>query len=106
VSTTLSPWDDLTIPPQARGRGITLNLFDQLSAYTPKRPGAYPRISSDRFGLEAGVDRQNDDTEDTRSRPRWGPFTKVYRENDTSAFKKRKLTRPDRSIDWVVIRPK
>jgi DNA invertase Pin-like site-specific DNA recombinase len=106
VSTTLSPWDDLTIPPQARGRGVTLNLFDQLSAYVPRRPGAYLWISSDRIGLESGVDRQNDDTEDTRGRLGWGPFAKVYQENDTSAFKKRKVVRPDGSIDWVVVRPK
>ncbi|WP_435130742.1 recombinase family protein [Actinacidiphila sp. bgisy144] len=106
TTTPPSPWDDLTIPPHARKRGVTLNLYDQLSAYVPKRPGAYLRISSDRFGLEAGVDRQNDDAEDTRARLGWAPFAKVYRENDTSAFKKRKVIRPDGSIDWVVLRPK
>jgi DNA invertase Pin-like site-specific DNA recombinase len=105
-TTTPSPWDDLTIPPHARKRGITLNLYDQLSAYLPQRPGAYLRISSDRFGLEAGVERQNDDAEDTRARLGWAPFAKTYRENDTSAFKKRKVIRPDGSIDWVVMRPK
>ena len=47
MSTILPPWEDLAIPPQARGRGVTLNLFDQLSAYVPQRPGAYVRISSD-----------------------------------------------------------
>ncbi|MFJ6604913.1 recombinase family protein [Streptomyces lydicus] len=46
-------------------------------------------MSFDHFGLEAGVDRQLEDAEDTRSRLRWGSFAKVYRENDTSAFKKR-----------------
>ncbi|MCL2733684.1 MAG: recombinase family protein [Actinomycetia bacterium] len=106
MSTPISTWDDLLIPPQARRRGVTLNLFDQLSAYRPQRPGAYLRISSDRFGLEAGVDRQQEDTEDTRDHLRWSPFARVYRENDTSAFKKRKVVRPDGSIDWVVIRPK
>ncbi|MFF7701150.1 recombinase family protein [Streptomyces lydicus] len=63
------------------------------------------RISSDRFGLEAGVDRQLEDAEDTRSRLRWGSFAKVYRENDTSAFKKCKVSKPDGSIDWIVLRP-
>ncbi|QIY59499.1 recombinase family protein [Streptomyces sp. RPA4-5] len=62
-------------------------------------------MSSDRFGLEAGVDRQLEDTEDTRARLRWGPLTKIYRENDTSAFKKRKVIKPDGSIDWIVLRP-
>ncbi|WP_431048003.1 hypothetical protein ACQUSR_02315 [Streptomyces sp. P1-3] len=54
-------------PPQARRGRVTLNLYDQLSAYLPRRPGAYLRISSDRFGLEAGVDRQLEDAEDTRA---------------------------------------
>src|SRR4051794_11568179 len=54
----LSLWDDFEIPPQARRVRITLDLYGRLSAYIPKRPGAYLRISSDRFGLEAGVGRQ------------------------------------------------
>ncbi|MCM2430102.1 recombinase family protein [Streptomyces sp. RKAG337] len=102
---TLSLWDDFEIPPQARKGGVTLNLYDQLSAYVPKRPGAYLRISSDRFGLEAGVDRQSEDAADTRKHLRWGPFAKVYKENDTSGFKKRKVVRDDGTIDWIVIRP-
>ncbi|MCZ1012519.1 recombinase family protein [Streptomyces lydicus] len=77
-----------------------------ISRHTPpKRPGAYLRISSDRFRLEAGVDRQLEDAEDTRARLHWGPFAKIYRENDTSAFKKRKVIKPDGSIDWIVLRP-
>lgn len=86
-------------------RRKTLNLHDHLAAYAPKRPGAYLRISSDRFGLETGVDRQLEDAQDTRARLRWGPFAKIYRENDTSAFKKRKVIKPDGSIDWIVLRP-
>ncbi|MFI0156472.1 hypothetical protein [Streptomyces lydicus] len=38
-------------------------------------------------GLEAGVDRQLEDAEDTRTRLRWGPFAKSHRENDTLAPK-------------------
>lgn len=34
-----------------------------------------------------------------------GPFTKVYRENDTSAFKKRKVIKLDGSINWIILRP-
>ncbi len=30
---------------------------------------------------------------------------KVYRESDTSAFKERKVIKPDGSIDWTVLRP-
>lgn len=55
--------------------------------------------------LRAGVDRRLEDAEDTRVRLQWGPFAKDYRENDTSAFKKRKAVRPDGSIDWIVLRP-
>ncbi|GFE19343.1 hypothetical protein Sgleb_73900 [Streptomyces glebosus] len=51
------------------------------------------------------MDRQLEDAEDTRVRLQWGPFAKVYRENDTSAFKKRKAVKPDGSIDWIVLRP-
>ena len=49
--------EDFEVPAHARGGQVTLNLYDHLAAYAPKRPGAYLRISSDRFGLEAGVDR-------------------------------------------------
>ncbi|MDF3291875.1 recombinase family protein [Streptomyces silvisoli] len=100
-----SVWEDFEVPAHARGGQVTLNLYDHLAAYAPKRPGAYLRISSDRFGLEAGVDRQLEDAHDTRKRLAWGSFTKVYKENDTSAFKKKKVIRPDGSIDWVVLRP-
>lgn len=51
------------------------------------------------------MDRQLEDAEDTRVRLHWGRFVKVYRENDTSAFKKRKVVKPDGSIDWIVLRP-
>ncbi|MFI9047337.1 recombinase family protein [Streptomyces sp. NPDC053427] len=98
-------WEDFEVPAHARSGQVTVNLHDRLAAYAPKRPGAYLRISSDRFGLEAGVDRQLEDAEDTRARLRWGSFAKVYRENDTSAFKKRKVIKPDGSIDWIVLRP-
>ena len=81
-------WDDFVVPDDARRGRVTLNLHDHLAAYVPRRPAAYLRISSDRFGLEAGVDRQQEDVDDTRKRLRWPEFTRVYKENDTSAFKK------------------
>ncbi|MFJ9417627.1 recombinase family protein [Streptomyces sp. NPDC101227] len=73
--------------------------------WPPTRPSDPARISSDRFGLEAGVDRQLEDAEDSRARLRWGPFAKIYKENDTSAFKKRKIAKADGSVDWTVLRP-
>ncbi|GES32537.1 hypothetical protein San01_50240 [Streptomyces angustmyceticus] len=105
MTTAVTVWEDFDVPAHARGGQVTLNLYDHLAAYAPKRPGAYLRLSSDRFGLEAGVDRQPEDAEDSRSRLRWGPFAKIYRENDTSAFKKRKVVKPDGAIDWMVLRP-
>ncbi|MFG2490608.1 hypothetical protein ACGFSD_06030 [Streptomyces caniferus] len=105
MTTAVTVWEDFDVPAHARGGQVTLNLYDHLAAYAPKRPGAYLRISSDRFGLEAGVDRQLEDAEDSRSRLRWGAFAKIYRENDTSAFKKRKVVKPDGAIDWMVLRP-
>ncbi|MFJ9419751.1 recombinase family protein [Streptomyces sp. NPDC101227] len=63
------------------------------------------RLSSDRFGLEAGVDRRLEDAEDSRARLRWGPFVKIHKENDTSAFKKRKIVKADGPVDWMVPRP-
>ncbi|MFF4284252.1 hypothetical protein ACFY0R_02835 [Streptomyces sp. NPDC001633] len=51
------------------------------------------------------MDRQLEDAQDTRTRLRWGPFLRVYRENDTSALKKHKVIRPDGSIDRIVLRP-
>ncbi|WP_310714494.1 hypothetical protein [Streptomyces lydicus] len=48
-------------------------------------------VSSHRFDLQTGVDRQLEDAEDTRTRLPWGPFAKSHRENDTLASKKRKV---------------
>lgn len=62
---------DILVPPQARGGRVTLHLGDEPAAYLPGRPAAPLRISSDRFGIEAGVDRREEDTEDTRARLRW-----------------------------------
>ncbi|MGW8375332.1 hypothetical protein [Streptomyces sp. ODS28] len=82
-------WEDFEVPAHVRGGHDTLNLHGHLAAYVPQKPAAYLRTSSDRFGLEAGVDRQLEDAEDCRSRLGWGEFAKVHRENETSAFKKK-----------------
>jgi hypothetical protein len=42
--TTAAPttvWEDFDVPAYARGGQVTLNLYDHLAAYAPKRPGAY-----------------------------------------------------------------
>jgi len=51
-------------------RRSTSSRRSSLASYIPKRPAAYLRISSDRFGLEAGVDRQQEDADDARARAR------------------------------------
>ncbi|MFE0186473.1 hypothetical protein [Streptomyces sp. NPDC058989] len=77
-TTAPTVWEGFEVPAHARGGQVTLNLMNHLAAHAPKRPGASLRIPSDRFGLEAGVDRQLEDAEDTRARLRWGPFVKVF----------------------------
>lgn len=70
----------------------------------PVRAGAYLRISDDRTGIEAGVGRQEQDCERAAESRGW-KLAEVYRENDTSAFKRRKITAPDGTSSLRVIRP-
>jgi site-specific DNA recombinase len=56
--------------------------------------GNYLRISEDPNDLGKGVNRQSEDTSDAVAR-RGSTISKTYRENDTSAYKKRKLKRRD-----------
>ncbi|MEY9927364.1 hypothetical protein ABH926_001989 [Catenulispora sp. GP43] len=102
----LAEWDGVLIPERVRNRGsVTLSLNAALRAHKPLRPGVYLRISHDRFGNEKGVTRQLEDANWKRTDLGWGPFAKVYKENDTGAYKKRKVARPDGSVEWEVIRP-
>jgi site-specific DNA recombinase len=72
------------------------------------RWGVYVRISDDRDGEAKGVGRQEEDGRE-RVAQRGGTVTELYAENDTSAFKKRRVTlRDDEGQDYVayrVIRP-
>ncbi|MGA4989974.1 recombinase family protein [Nonomuraea bangladeshensis] len=66
------------------------------------------RISDDRSGEAAGVARQEDDGRRLADRLGWtiGPEeTHVIVENDTSAFKRRKIRLPDGSIALRTVRP-
>lgn len=66
--------------------------------------GGYLRISEDPFGQEKGVTRQKEDV--TALAAREGVrITRWYIENDTSAFKKRKIKLPSGRLVWRVIRP-
>jgi site-specific DNA recombinase len=69
-----------------------------------KRAGAYVRISDDRAGGSAGVARQERDCSQLADRRGW-TITETYTENDTSAFKRRKIQLPDGSIALRVDRP-
>ena len=70
----------------------------------PQRAGGYVRISEDPLGLERGVGRQKEDVEALADRLGW-QVGKIYEENDTSAYKKRRIRKPDGRSVWRVIRP-
>lgn len=82
-----------------------LRSMDLESDYVPRHPGAYLRISEDPLGLERGVDRQAEDALLLQERLGWGPISKVYRENDTSAFLKKTVRLFDGTSVRRVIRP-
>jgi site-specific DNA recombinase len=66
--------------------------------------GIYVRISRDPDGSEAGVQRQEKDSRELASRRGW-TIGEVYRENDTSAFRRRVVTLPDGRRASRVVRP-
>jgi site-specific DNA recombinase len=68
------------------------------------RAGALVRISDDRRGDEKGVDRQEVDCRELAARLGW-PITKVYAENDTSAYKRRSVRLPDGTTALRTVRP-
>lgn len=70
----------------------------------PSRVGIYLRISDDRSGVEAGVMRQEEDCRRAATARGW-EVVEVYRENDTSAFKRRKIRLPDGTTQLRVMRP-
>ncbi|WP_274559652.1 recombinase family protein [Streptomyces spiramyceticus] len=99
-------WDGVVIPERVRNRtSVALAVGDSLRRYVPQRPGCYLRTSCDRRGNEKGIDLQLQDAELKRIDLGWGLFTEVYRENDTRAFKKKRLAKSDGTTDWMVIRP-
>lgn len=82
-----------------------LRTIDLAPAHVPERPGLYKRISYDKLGLAEGVARQDEDCELLRERMGWGPFTRRYDENDTSAYRKKKVRLADGRVAFRVIRP-
>ena len=64
----------------------------------------YVRISSDPDGLEKGVDRQEADCRALAVALGWD-VARVFRENDTSAYKKKTITLPTGERVRRVVRP-
>src|SRR5262245_44243445 len=70
----------------------------------PRRAGGYVRISSDPLEEEKEVTRQQEDVEELAERLGW-TLGKIYPENDTSAYKRKRIELPDGRMVWRVIRP-
>ncbi|MFJ9840260.1 recombinase family protein [Kitasatospora sp. NPDC101155] len=66
--------------------------------------GVYLRISDDPTEEEKGIARQREDVEALAARLVW-TIAKVYTENDTSAYKRRRIRKADGRSVWRVIRP-
>jgi hypothetical protein len=77
---------------------------DRAKAAKPQRAAGYVRISEDPLGLEKGVGRQKEDVEALTQRLGW-KLSKINEENDTSAYKKRRIRKPDGRSVWRVLRP-
>lgn len=84
---------------------LTAGFERHTLAVKPSRPGVYVRISLDRSGTEKGITRQIADAKAKMEREGWGADVRIYDENDTSAFRKKRVVLPDGSIVYRVIRP-
>lgn len=71
----------------------------------PMRAVIYVRISDDKEGIGAGVGRQVEDSKALAERLGWGVL-EILDENDTSAFKRKTVRRPNGSTELRVVRPK
>lgn len=70
----------------------------------PRQAGGYVRISNDPLEEEKGVTRQREDVEALAERLGW-KVGKIYPENDTSAYKRKRIELPDGRHVWRVVRP-
>lgn len=80
------------------------NVALSLTTFSGRRWGLYLRISDDAKKDEKGVGRQETD-ERAWVASVGGIVEQVYSENDTSAFKKKRLRLPDGTVVWRVVRP-
>jgi len=70
----------------------------------PKQAAGYVRISNDPNGTERGVLRQIEDIYERAAQLGW-TIVEIYVENDTSAYKKRRVFLPDGRAVRRVVRP-
>ncbi|MBI0297594.1 recombinase family protein [Streptomyces sp. PRKS01-29] len=107
--------DPMITQLRERGRTTTLDLSAGYAQYVPQRPGGYLRLSmhdinedrrarKEASGRKSAIERQTEDIEAKRQALGWGPFADLYIDDDTSAYKKKRITRPDGGVDWVVLR--
>jgi site-specific DNA recombinase len=71
---------------------------------TPQRAVIYVRMSNDKAGEALGVARQEADARQLAERLEWG-VAEVAVENDTSAFKRKRIKRPNGRTELRVVRP-
>jgi DNA invertase Pin-like site-specific DNA recombinase len=74
------------------------------SGRKPRQAGGYVRISDDPSEEEKGVTRQKEDVAELAARLGWA-LGKVYQENDTSAYRKKRIRLADGRSVWRVVRP-
>jgi site-specific DNA recombinase len=74
------------------------------SGRKPRQAGGYVRISDDPSEEEKGVTRQKEDVAELAARLGW-TLGKVYQENDTSAYRKKRIRLADGRSVWRVVRP-
>lgn len=71
---------------------------------TPSRAVLLVRISDDKANDQLGIARQEDDCRDLARRMNWG-VVEVIPENDTSAFKRKRIQLPDGTTALRTVRP-
>ncbi|HEV2635817.1 MAG TPA: recombinase family protein [Actinocrinis sp.] len=87
-----------------RAGHMAVRMIQDYDAYKPTKAGGYVRISDDPYGLERGVTRQTQDIHEKAGQLGW-TIAKTYPENDTSAYRKKKITLPDGTVVFRVVRP-
>jgi DNA invertase Pin-like site-specific DNA recombinase len=94
-----------TIRPAATREPVTLSPLGVAPSFTGVRFGLYTRISDDADDDAKGVARQEADERAWVTSVGGIVHEPIYEENDTSAYKKKRIVQPDGSWIYRVIRP-